>query len=266
MGKAGVAGRAWAMSFMLAPLLGMLIGLALGMLGGGGSILTVPILVYILRQDPHIAVATSLMIVGMNALIGTWLHYRAGRVRMKPALLFGATGILAAFGGARLSKLISGPVLLISFALLMLVVATLMLRSSHNTTTALPSQPVVWWRMVLGGMGVGFLTGFLGVGGGFLIVPALVLLLGMEMADAVGSSLVVIALNSAAGLLGQLNGTTLPWTLIGVFVIAGIVGLQLGARATKNLSPTRLRQSFAIFVLGLAVVLLAINIPVVLAT
>ncbi|HEY0736180.1 MAG TPA: TSUP family transporter, partial [Herpetosiphonaceae bacterium] len=108
---------------LLAPLLGALIGLALGMLGGGGSILTVPMLVYILRQDPHIAVATSLVIVGANALTGAWLHYRAGHVRLKPALLFGLYGIPVAYGAARLSTLLSGPLLLVLFALLMLVIA-----------------------------------------------------------------------------------------------------------------------------------------------
>lgn len=249
-------------SLLLAPLLGALIGLALGLLGGGGSILTVPILVYILHQDPHVAVATSLIIVGANAMLGAWMHRRQGHVRFKQALLFGALGVPAAFGGARLSHSVSGPLLLVLFALLMLVVATLMLRGGMTRQSS-SNHALVWWRVLLGGAGVGFLTGFLGVGGGFLIVPALVLLLGMEMPDAVGSSLVVIAINSAAGLLGQVGTTDLPWTLIGVFVIAGLVGLGIGARATRLLSPDRLRQAFAVFVIALAIVLLVMNIPTV---
>lgn len=249
-------------SLLLAPLLGALIGLALGLLGGGGSILTVPILVYTLHQDPHLAVATSLIIVGANAMLGAWMHRRQDHVRFKQALLFGALGIPAAFGGARLSHSVSGPLLLVLFALLMLVVATLMLRG--GITRQLSSKhTLVWWRVLLGGAGVGFLTGFLGVGGGFLIEPALVLLLGMEMPDAAGSSLVVIAVNSAAGLLGQVGTTGLPWMLIAVFVIAGLAGLGIGARATRLLSPDRLRQSFAVFVITLAIVLLVVNIPVV---
>lgn len=236
------------------PLLGAVIGLALAMLGGGGSILTVPILVYILRLDPHIAVAASLVIVGVNAVTGAWLHQREGHVKFTQALLFGLYGMLAAFGGARLSRLLSGPVLLVLFALLMLVVATLMLRGPGPGSTATPHHS--WWRVLLGGVTVGFLTGFLGVGGGFLIVPALVLLLGMEMPDAVGSSLVVIALNSAAGLVGHLQDGALPWPLIGVFLIGGVAGLVLGTKATRLLSATRLRYAFALFVVVLAVVLL----------
>lgn len=252
-------------TLLIAPLLGVMIGLALGMLGGGGSILTVPMLVYILRQDPQIAVATSLVIVGANAITGAWLHRREGHVRLKQALLFGAYGIPAAYGAARLSSLLSGPMLLVLFALLMLIIAALMLRGGVTGKPATASRtPAAWWRVLLGGAGVGFLTGFLGVGGGFLIVPALVLLLSMDMPDAVGSSLVVIALNSAAGLLGHASDGALPWPMIAIFVIAGLAGLLLGARAARMLSPARLRQSFAIFVVALALVLLVINVPVVL--
>ena len=154
---------------VLAPILGSLIGLALGLLGGGGSILTVPVLVYLLRLDAHIAVATSLVIVGMNALVGAGFHWRQRHVKLKQALLFGAYGIPAAYIGARLSGFVSGPVLLVLFAILMLVVAVLMLRG--GVKAAGHDGAASWWRVLLGGVGVGFLTGFLGVGGGFLIVP-----------------------------------------------------------------------------------------------
>lgn len=250
---------------LFAPLLGAMIGLALGMLGGGGSILTVPILVYVLHQDPHAAVATSLVIVGANALTGAWLHRRGGHVRLKQALLFGAYGLLAAYAGARLSRLISDALLLVLFALLMLTVAVLMLRGGMRKGKQISAiHGSSRWRILLGGASVGFLTGFLGVGGGFLIVPALVLLLGMEMADAVGSSLVVISLNSAAGLLGHLSGSSLPWGLIGIFVVAGLAGLWFGTRFARRLPAARLRQTFALFVVALAIVLLAINVPAVL--
>jgi uncharacterized membrane protein YfcA len=203
------------------------------------------------------------VIVGINALLGAWLHQRAGHVRLRAALLFGAAGVAAAFGGARLSRLLPGPVLLVLFALLMVMVAIVMLRSQARATAA--KQPVVpcWWRVPLGGVAVGFLTGFLGVGGGFLIVPALVLLLGMDMRDAVGSSLVVIALNSAAGLLGHLGDGGLNWWLIGLLLAGGAPGLLLGARLTRQLPAARLRQSFAIFVVLLGMTLLAINLPLI---
>lgn len=249
------------LTVLLATALGAAIGLALGMLGGGGSILTVPALVYLLGQNPHGAVGSSRVIVGANALIGAWLHSRAGHVRLRAALLFGAAGVAAAFGGARLSRLLPGSALLALFALLMLVIAGVMLRGQARQTAANAVTAPVWWKVGLGGIGVGFLTGFLGVGGGFLIVPALVLLLGMEMPNAVGSSLVVIAINSAAGLLGHLDDGALNWWLIGLLLSGGVPGLLLGARLARSIPPARLRQSFALFVVLLGAALLAINVP-----
>lgn len=239
---------------------GTAIGLALGMLGGGGSILTVPVLVYLLQMDPHMAVTASLFIVGLNALMGSILHWRAGHVKLKEALLFGLTGIPASYAGARASTLLSSTVLLVCFAFLMLVIAALMLRPKTALAKQTTRRP--WWLILLGGLGVGLLTGFLGVGGGFLIVPALVLLLGMEMPAAVGSSLVVIALNSVAGIIGHLNSpVTLPWAEMGVFTAVGIAGLFAGAKLTRILPVSRLQQAFALFVFGLGLVLLLLNVP-----
>jgi len=251
-------------TLMLAAAIGALIGFSLGTLGGGGSILTVPALVYLLGQNPHGAVGSSLVIVGTNALMGAWLHQRAGHVRLRAALLFGAVGIAAAFGGARLSRLLPGPALLVLFALLMIVIAMLMLRGKATQMSAEDRAAPVWWRVLLGGVAVGFLTGFLGVGGGFLIVPALVLLLGMDMRDAVGSSLVVIAINSAAGLVGHLGDGGLNWWLIGLLLGGGVPGLLLGARLARRLPTARLRQGFTVFVVMLGVMLLLINLPIVL--
>lgn len=242
-------------SFLIILVLGTLVGLALGALGGGGSILTVPILVYLLHLNTYIAVATSLVIVGVNALIGTLLHYRAGHVRLKESLLFGIYGVLASYIGARVSSLLPSSILLMLFGVLMLVIATVMLRPKEQ----IPFTHRSWWMTLLVGVGVGFLTGFLGVGGGFLIVPALVLLLGMSMPDAVGSSLVVITLNSAAGVLGHLSGGPLPWTSIALFVLAGLIGLLMGTRITKMVPAARLRQSFACFVFILGSIILMLN-------
>jgi uncharacterized membrane protein YfcA len=248
---------------LLAATLGALIGLALGTLGGGGSILTVPALVYVLGQNPHGAVGSSLVIVGTNALLGAWLHQRAGHLRLRAALLFGAVGIAAAYGGARLSQLLSGPMLLVLFAVLMIVIAALMLRKGTSNPLHAGTAPLVWWRVLLGGVAVGFLTGFLGVGGGFLIVPVLVLLLRMDMRDAVGSSLLIIAINSAAGLLGHLGDGGLNWWLIGLLLAGGVPGLLVGARLARQLPVARLRQGFAIFVVLLGAALLAINLPLI---
>ncbi|HET9221696.1 MAG TPA: TSUP family transporter, partial [Roseiflexaceae bacterium] len=135
---------------LLALVMGAVIGLSLGMLGGGGSILTVPALVYVLGQDPHTAVSASLVIVGLNAATGAWLHQRAGNVRLRSALLFGSAGLLAAFAGARLSTLLAGPILLVLFALLMLVVATMMLRGAATAPVTTHDAAPVWWKVLLG--------------------------------------------------------------------------------------------------------------------
>jgi uncharacterized membrane protein YfcA len=246
---------------LLAMMLGAVIGLSLGMLGGGGSILTVPALVYILGQDPHAAVSASLMIVGLNAATGAWLHQRAGNVRLRAAFLFGGAGLLAAFAGARLSALLTGPMLLVLFALLMLSVAVMMLRGAATAPVAAADAPPIWWKVVLGGIAVGFLTGFLGVGGGFLIVPALVLVLGMSMREAVGSSLVVIAINSAAGLLGHAGESGVSWLMVGLLLAGGLPGLLVGSRLAQRLPVAKLRQGFAVLVVVLGVTLLVINIP-----
>ncbi|HET7638572.1 MAG TPA: sulfite exporter TauE/SafE family protein [Ktedonobacteraceae bacterium] len=246
--------------FLVTIVFGVAIGLVLGMLGGGGSILTVPALVYPLHMDPHVAVTASLMIVGVNALMGSVIHWRSGHVRLKEATLFGVYGIVSSYAGARLSTLLDSTLLMILFALLMLVIAVVMLRPKIGVTTR--STHRSWWLVLLGGLGVGLLTGFLGVGGGFLVVPALVLLLGMEMPTAVGSSLIVIAMNSAAGIVGHLNShLALPWAEILVFTAVGIGGLLIGAKLMKILPVARLQQAFALFVLGLSLVLLVINVP-----
>jgi uncharacterized protein len=247
-------------TMLLALVLGGLIGLSLGMLGGGGSILTVPALVYVLGQDPHAAVSASLIIVGLNAVTGAWFHRRAGHVRLKAAALFGGVGLAAAFLGARLSKLLPSALLLVLFALLMVAVAVLMLRGSALKPAATAIAPV-WWKVLIGGLSVGFLTGFLGVGGGFLIVPALVLLLRMDMRDAVGSSLVVIALNSAAGVLGHLGESGVSWLIIGLLLAGGLPGLLFGTRLAQRLPVARLRQGFAVLVILLGATLLAVNLP-----
>ncbi|MBX0330927.1 sulfite exporter TauE/SafE family protein [Oscillochloris sp. ZM17-4] len=245
---------------LLSIFLGALIGIALGTLGGGGSILTVPALVYLLGQDPHAAVTGSLVIVGLNALAGATIHNRSGHVRLRAALMFGVTGLLTAFLGARLSSFLSGPLLLVLFAVLMLVVAVIMLRGGAGKGEVNLTPPV-WWQVLLAGSAVGFLTGFLGVGGGFLIVPALVLVLHMDMRDAVGSSLVVIALNSMAGLLGHLGQSTISWALIAMLLAGGVPGLFAGSWLAHRLPAARLRQGFAGLVVLLGIVLLAVNLP-----
>ncbi len=239
-------------------ILGFVIGLSLGLLGGGGSILTVPMLVYLVGQTPQAAVTASLAIVGANSALGALFHRAHGTLNWRIALIFGGAGMLTAYLAAGLSKRFSPAALLIAFALLMLVIGGLLLWRRPVAHT----RSVAAWPVVLGsGAGVGVLTGLLGVGGGFLIVPALVMLVGLPMSMAVGTSLLVIALNSLAGLLGHLTGALLDVSLIVTFVAAGLAGTFVGARLAQRLPPDRLRVAFAVFVMVLAVFLLYDNVP-----
>ena len=238
-------------------LLGFVIGLVLGFLGGGGSILTVPALVYIVGQNPQAAVTASLIIVGANATLGATLHQRQGTLNWRVALIFGGVGMVTAYLAAGLAHLIPSTVLLVLFALLMLVVGAFMIVSKppHNDTPGMRGLPTI----ITAGAGVGLLTGFLGVGGGFLIVPALVMLVNLPIRQAVGTSLVIIAMNSLAGLLGHLGSVSLDLTTIGIFVVAGFAGAFVGARLGRVIKPDQLRASFAVFVVLLGLVLLVDN-------
>lgn len=239
--------------------LGFGIGLSLGLLGGGGSILTVPALVYLIGQTPQAAVTASLAIVGANSAIGALFHRTHGTLNWRVALLFGGIGMAASYLAAGWSRGFSPTLLMVAFALLMVFVGGLMIfRQQTEAETA--SDPSLA-KILLGGAGVGLLTGLLGVGGGFLIVPALVMLVGLPMRQAVGTSLVVIAMNSLAGFLGHIGGIAVDLNLILTFVIAGVAGTFLGSRLAQRLHPNRLRQTFAVFVIALAVFLLADNLP-----
>ncbi|MCB9450077.1 MAG: sulfite exporter TauE/SafE family protein [Anaerolineaceae bacterium] len=243
---------------MLVIGLGFVIGLVLGLLGGGGSILTVPALVYVAGQTPAGAVTASLVIVGANSALGALLHRSQGTLNWRVALLFGGSGMAFAYIAGGLSKFLSPTALLVMFALLMLVVGTLLMvrKSPDGTNHRERSIPTI----MLAGAGVGVLTGFLGVGGGFLIVPALVILVGLSIHQAVGTSLVIIVMNSLAGLFGHLGGVSLDWGIILTFVLTGLTGTFAGVRLAKHIQPSRLQRVFAIFIIGLALFLLYDNL------
>jgi uncharacterized membrane protein YfcA len=241
--------------------LGFGIGLSLGLLGGGGSILTVPALVYLVGQSPQSAVTTSLAIVGANSLMGASLHHAQGTLNWKVALAFGGAGMGVAYLSAGLSKYFSASALLVAFAILMLVVGGLLTARRTPATRATNQRAARGWPVVIAsGAGVGFLTGLLGVGGGFLIVPALVLLVNVPMAEAVGTSLAVIAMNSLAGFMGHVGDGTFNLALTLIFTITGLAGTLVGARLAKRLSASRLQTAFAVFIIGLALFLIYDNL------
>ena len=242
------------------------VGLSLGLLGGGGSTLTVPILVYVVGLAPKEAIATSLVVVGLSSVLGVIGHWRAGNVNLSIAGIFGAVAMTGTFLGSRLAAVVSGTTQLIFFALVMLTAAALMLRGSHRPTPVNVSR-VLGWRsslttlgpVLIAGLSTGVLTGLLGVGGGFLIVPALVLLLALPMRQAVGTSLLVIAMNSAIGFLGYADQVTINWQIAAAFAAAAALGIVAGSSLTRAVSPQTLRGGFALFLIGVALFILYQN-------
>jgi hypothetical protein len=241
-------------------LMGAIVGLALGMVGAGGSILTVPALIYGLGLSVHDAVPASLVLVGLIAAVGAVTHARDKTVRLDVALRFGVAGIAGALLGARLSRLVEGRLLLTLFAFVMIAAAiSLALRDNQNQdrVAAAHAHEPTWTRLLAAGFIVGAMTGFFGVGGGFVIVPALALLVGLPTRQAVATSLVVIVINCAAGLAGHLTvGGRFPVGLLGLFALGGALG---GAQLSHRWPERRLSQVFAGVVAVVAVYLLVRN-------
>jgi uncharacterized protein len=228
--------------------LAIIIGISLGVLGGGGSIVTMPVLVYIAGIDPKTAVGMSLAIVGGTSLAGSYLHYRARNFHGKAAGLFGISGIAGAFFGAMFTHFIRSSTLMLSFAVLMLLVGALMLFGRPNPSG---TNRFLAKRCLLVGALVGVLTGFLGVGGGFLIVPALMFTAGVEPKKAIGSSLAIIAFNSIAGLLGQLRFVHIDWRLTCLFLIASLTGMGFGLAIVRRVPERNIRIAFACALLAI---------------
>ncbi len=237
--------------------LAVLVGVSLGLLGGGGSILTVPLLAYVAGMDAKQAIATSLLVVGATSAVGAISHARAARVQWRVGLVFGAAGMAGAYAGGLLARFIPGTVLLIGFAVMMVATAIAMLRGRRNVESAAGEHPLPVLKIIAEGLVVGLVTGLVGAGGGFLVVPALVLLGGLPMPIAVGTSLVVIAMKSFAGLGGYLSSVHIDWTLAAMVTAAAVVGGLLGARLTALVNPDALRKAFGWFVLIMSSVIFA---------
>ena len=306
--------------------LAVLVGISLGLMGGGGSILTVPILTYVLGMTPQEAIAASLFIVGTTSAVSALGHHRAGRVRWRVGLVFGLAGMGGAFAGGILGGYLPGTLLMVLFALMMVATSIAMIRpraarnsaqegagrelvgagsvasagnagvaGAQATDAALSeeagaalsfpesvgadSEPVAtgnaagassaaddgadrpWLRIVIDGLLVGLATGLVGAGGGFLVVPALTLLGGLPMAVAVGTSLLVIALKSYAGLAGYLFAVQVQWPLVLTFTAIAIIGSLIGTRWAGRIPERALRRGFGIFVLVMGVFVLAQEVP-----
>lgn len=265
--------------FILGHVLAIGIGLSLGLIGGGGSILAVPILIYVIGLTPKVAIAMSLAVVGIVSAIGAIPHSLNGNVNLRVAAIFTPPAMVGAYLGARLASLpiISERFQLLCFGVIMVLASLLTIRKGRRVTPATeplpsaelrhtsntdldqnreqqpqPNRGVSMLAIPLQGLGVGILTGFVGVGGGFLIIPALVLLGGLPMKEAIGTSLVIITLNSVSGLLGYLGQVELDMTLLVSFTLAASSGTIAGAWLNRRIDARHLQTGFGYFVLVVA--------------
>lgn len=242
------------------------IGLSLGLMGGGGSILTVPVLVYVLGFGAKPAIAMSLPVVGATSLVGAVGHWRAGNVHLRTALSFGVIAMVGSYLGARFAVFLSGAVQLLTLAVVMLVAAASMLRSQPARArsrdaeeTGTTGAPLPMAKILAVGLAVGVLTGIVGIGGGFLIVPALVVLGRVPMKQAVGTSLLVIAMNSASGYAGYAGTVDVPWAFLAAFTGVAIAGILAGTYLVRFISAAALKRGFAVFLLAVGGLMLCQN-------
>ncbi len=243
---------------LVALLLSTLIGGVLGLLGGGGAALTLPMLVYVLEVPPRDAIAASLLVVGVTSAVGAVAHARAGRVEWRTGLTFGAAGMLGAYVGGRAARFVPPEVLLGGFALMMVATSIGMLRGRRASGRASASLP----KLVALGVAAGAAAGIVGAGGGFIVVPALALLGGLTMPRAIATSLLVIALQSLAGFAGHAAHARLDVTLIGAVTLASVAGSLAGAAAARRARPESRSAAFGWLVLVLGGALLARQLPV----
>ncbi len=251
---------------ILSLFFGALVGLLLGLLGGGGSIFAVPVLVYVIGENVHSATGTSLAIVCSSALLGAFLHSRQGNLRLKSGILLGFMSMLGAVPAVWANRLVAADILLVLFGILMLIVAVGMLRNNTSSTQKSEDIPCElytskdWLKIMATGLVVGVLTGFFGVGGGFLIVPALAIVGKFPMQQAVGTSLLVIFMTSLSGFVSNLAFGGLDFATLFLFSIGGFVGVLAGTALMDLVSGRVLNRLFALFVIFVALYLIGTNI------
>jgi len=258
---------------VLGYVLAALVGISLGLIGGGGSILTVPILVYVMRVNPVLATSYSLFIVGSTSMVGAVNNYRKGFVSIKTALLFGLSSITTVFITRKIlmpripAVLINEPhfqvtqsmATMVLFALLMLLASVAMIREKKETvatTDETEQKETHITKLLLYGVLIGLATGFLGAGGGFLLIPALVLILKMPMKKAVGTSLLIIALNSLIGFTGDIGHFKIDWNFLTIITLIAVAGIFIGGFLAKKIEGEKLKKAFGWFVLVMGMYIL----------
>lgn len=243
----------------------LIVGLVLGLIGGGGSILTVPLLVYLLGYNPVVATAYSLFVVGTTSMVGTYQKYKKGLVDFKTGLAFsfpsfvavylsrrylvpGIPDTLLSIGDFQLSK---GMGIMIFFAIIMLLASISMIKKGKEKEVS--SKPQPYYKTFIQGLIIGTITGLIGAGGGFLYVPALVLWANIPMKKAVGTSLIIVTINSLIGFMGDVQTLEIEWAFLLTFTLISIVGILIGVFLSKFISGEKLKKSFGFFVLIMAV-------------
>lgn len=241
---------------MISTIAAISVGLSLGLLGGGGSILTVPILVYLLDYDPKIAIPMSLLTVGVGAFVGGAKYYFKGNIQVSALVSFLPSAMLGAWLGARLSTTISPLFQMVLFGTLTVLAALAMLRKQKDVKNETSRLPIV----IASAFFVGILTGVVGVGGGFMIVPVLVYFANMKMINAVGTSLLIIAFNSFAALIGYIGVVSIPWGFSLAFTTAVVVGIFIGVKLSEHVDEKKLRRLFAFMLLAVGIYILIKNL------
>jgi uncharacterized membrane protein YfcA len=243
-------------------IIAVLIGVSLGMLGGGGSILTVPLLLYVFKLDAKVAIAMSLLVVGTTSVAALIPHARAGRVQWRIGAIFGAASMIGAYSAGRVAKFIPSSVLLLAFGAMMLITAVAMMRPKRADAAKSDEKRELSLPLILvEGLVVGAVTGLVGAGGGFLVVPALALLAGLSMPNAVATSLMVIALKSFAGFAGYVSTVSIDYGLAAMVIAAAIVGSVIGTSLVSKVHPDSLRKGFGWFIVVMSVFVLGQEIP-----
>jgi uncharacterized membrane protein YfcA len=232
------------------------VGIALGLLGGGGSTLTVPLLAFVAGLDARHAITTALLVVGVTSAVGSVAHARSGRVQWRAALLLGPTGMAGAYLGGRLALYVPGSISMGVFAVIMIVSATVLLNDRRNAeATTEPNLPAV--KTAVLGISVGVVSGMTGAGGGFLLVAVLALVGGLALPIAVGTSLVIVTMHCVAALAGRLSGEHVNWQLAVMVTAAAVIGSLIGERMTPKIDPRILRTAFGVLILLMASVVIA---------
>ncbi|MBC7383010.1 MAG: sulfite exporter TauE/SafE family protein [Bacteroidia bacterium] len=251
------------------------VGISLGLIGGGGSILTVPILVYVMGVSPLLATSYSLFIVGSTSMVGAFNNWRKGFVQIKTALLFGLSSISTVFITRKFIipaipkhilsvgkfDLTENILTMVLFAILMLVASVAMIKNGNKkeveqTTDKLPAKKINLPKLLMYGIAIGLATGLLGAGGGFLLIPTLVLLVGLPMKEAVGTSLLIIALNSLIGFTGDLGHFVMDWVFLTKITAIAVAGIFVGGYISKKIDGAKLKKAFGWFVLIMGIYIL----------